>query len=802
MRLLFKGMQKASLVIGITLLVASGAKAQAPYLMNDEVDIRHDFRCFTNIYFLADELTDFDPATGKGTVRWQRAKYEVRKAFNNMLAVPTPTEGNEFPTGVYAVHPELPFSIDFVGPRTVRVRMNTASHSVPQPQSLMLVGEPPVDNSWKYSKTERGHVYTGQHGSITITQKPWHIEVRDAQGKLLTRTRHLNDNRNTLFPALPFSFVRRSSDYSRSMAATFSLFPGEKIFGMGESYGNFDKVGQRVVLWVDDPNGAETELMHKPIPFFMSNRGYGMFMHTSTPITCDVGVSFRESNALLIGDDELDLFIFIGEPKDILDSYTDLTGKSPMPPLWSFGLWMSRITYFSEAEGREVARLLRKHRIPSDAINFDTGWFEVDWQCDFEFAPSRFDNPRKMIADLRKDGFHVCLWQLPYFVPGNKLFKEIVDNGLMVRDAKGNVPFEDAIIDFSNPKAVEWYQSKIAGLLDLGVSAIKVDFGEAGPMNAIYHSGRTGFHEHNLYPLRYNKALADITFQRNKENIIWARSAWAGSQRYPMHWGGDAANSSIAMAASIRGGLSFGLSGFSFWSHDIGGFPSETPAELYLRWLPFGMLSSHSRSHGKPPKEPWYFGEEFMNEFRKGVELKYRLMPYVYAQAVESSSKGLPMLRALFVEFPNDPGSWKIDDQYLFGSDILVAPILEPYATSRNVYLPPGQWIDYQSGKVYSAGWHHIAVGEIKVVMLVREGAAIPHAKLAQSTKDIDWSEIDLVVYAKDATKALAKVALPQDNALKSLSLSTKGGRFVVDSNPFGRGVKFNVVRSTGYTHR
>ena len=246
-----------------------------------------------------------------------------------------------------------------------------------------------------------------------------------------------------------------------------------------------------------------------------------------------------------------------------------------------------------------------------------------------------------MIADLKKQGFHISLWQLPYFVPKNNLFNEIIEKGLYVKDANGNPPYEDATLDFSNPATVAWYQEKIAGLLKMGVGAIKVDFGEAAPQSGVYASGKTGFYEHNLYPLRYNKAVADITKQISGENIIWARSAWAGSQRYPLHWGGDAECTDNAMQSELRGGLSFGLSGFSFWSHDIGGFIEKSPEDLYRRWLPFGMLTSHSRCHGTPPKEPWEYGTAFNDYFRSVVELKYRLMPYIYAQAINCTETGV-----------------------------------------------------------------------------------------------------------------------------------------------------------------
>jgi alpha-D-xyloside xylohydrolase len=224
---------------------------------------------------------------------------------------------------------------------------------------MLVNGQTSVDKSWKYTLKDGNHVYTSESGSVIISADPWAVEFRDKNGKLLTKTNHRLDNSSTYTPILPFSFVRRASDYSRSFNAAFSLEPGEKIFGCGESFTGLNKRGQRVVLWTDDANGVQNEEMYKPIPFFMSSRGYGVFMHTSTPISCDFGAYFHGVNSLMIGDDNLDLFIFLGNPKEILNEYTDLTGKSPMPPLWSFGLWMSRITYFSQEEGIAVADNLR-----------------------------------------------------------------------------------------------------------------------------------------------------------------------------------------------------------------------------------------------------------------------------------------------------------------------------------------------------------------------------------------------------------------------------------------------------------
>ncbi|MBX3427217.1 MAG: DUF4968 domain-containing protein [Pirellulales bacterium] len=752
----------SSLAVAILFFLSPHAASGAsPAAAGGAIDASEDFRDPTAVHFVPAAVEALDLASGEGLLRWDRYVRRSNMSFGKVDVAYARADANEFPASEYQRDPSLPFSVTFVSPRAIRLRFATRADgpvgAEGDDQSLMLARPPARDASWTAIEQEDAFVFRSAAAEVRLRRNPWRIEIYDADGRLVTRTRTLDDPPTYSAP-VPFSFIRRSRDLGRSVAAALQLAPDEMLFGCGESFTRFNKRGQVVHLVTRDGMGAQSQRMYKPIPFFMSSRGYGMFVHTSAPTTCDFGHDFDEAAVVSTGDENLDLFVFVGTPKQILTEYTAVTGRSPTPPLWSFGLWMSRITYKSEAEVRAVAARLRKDRIPCDVIHLDTGWFETDWQCDYRFSPSRFDDPRQMIADLREQGFRISLWQLPYFTRKNSLYREIVENGYAVRGAGESVAALDAVLDFSNPGAVAWYRDKIAGLLKLGVGAVKVDFGEDAPLAGVYASGRTGWYEHNLYPLRYNKTVAELTRETTGESIIWARSAWAGSQRYPLHWGGDAENTDSAMAATLRAGLSLGLSGFSFWSHDAGGFVGRPDADLYRRWLAFGVLTSHTRCHGAPPREPWEYGAEFEDDFRRTVELRYKLMPYIAAQAEACSAAGHPMLRSLFFEFPEDPGSWTVDDQYFFGSELMVGPLFRSSDSGgkqtaaavnksdsqprRSMYLPPGDWVNVQTGESHQGGgWRTVAATPVPIALLIRAGASVPVIPVAQSTGEMDFAQ-------------------------------------------------------------
>jgi alpha-D-xyloside xylohydrolase len=727
-----------------------------PVFLNNPVDVSPDFHQLENDFFIPGAVKSFDKDSGKGSLEWIFHRWTKDWFFNKVDKHLQRQDDPQAPFQDYDTHPRCDFSISFINSRTIRLRMKTSPTPVVEHPSLMIEDRLPADDSWRAIEDESTVRYSGNEATVLLQKDFWKMEIQNPEGKPLIATQTRIGLQGMHAKALPFLFMRRHEDNARYISASFTLFPGERIYGCGESFTPLNKIGQKLVLFTSDAQSAASPEQYKPIPFFMSNRGYGVFIHASTPVTIDFGQAQAGTQTIYPGADELDLFFFVGTPVEILKEYTGITGRSPLPPLWSFGLWMSRFSYRSQEEVLMVANRLREMEIPCDVIHIDAGWFRKGINCDFEFSPGAFPDPTAMISELGEKGFKTSLWQIPYFTPLNPLFTEVVEKKLFVTDGNGNIPTEDAILDFSREEAITWYREKLETLFHMGIAAIKADFGEAAPVQGWYASGRSGWYEHNLYPLRYNKLVAEITRDITGETMIWARSAWAGSQRYPIHWGGDAEVSDTGMAGSLRGGLSLGLSGFSFWSHDIGGFSDSPKEELMLRWAFFGLLSSHSRVHGFPPREPWEFSLAFQEKFRRIVELKYRLMPYVYTQAALSCLAGLPLLRAMFLEYPDDPTAWMIEDQFLLGTDLLVAPLMEAGIKGRKIYLPPGAWVDYQTGKTYPGEkWLYLDTGPLPGILLVREGALIPQVPIAQSTSMIKWDQLSFIAFGNQHAKGI-----------------------------------------------
>ena len=632
-------------------------------------------------------------------------------------------------------HRNICVKITVCADHTVRVQA-AQGFSIPDRASEMLVDGWDSGTDFTVKETETELILSTAAMDVVITKDPWNLKMQDKTGKVFFNqytTCKTQDNAVMKYEQCPFGFLYDTKEEKTYAAEQIEFKTTEHFYGFGEKFTSLDKKGQNLTLWHTNALGCNTERTYKNIPFFMSSKGYGVFMHTSNAINCNMGEHLNKAYALMTTDDVIDYFVIYGPSmKEILPRYTDLTGKTPLPPKWSYGFWISKISYRSREEVETLAKRFRLEGIPCDVIHLDTDWYEYNWICDYKFSTTRFPNPEEMIQELGKQGFKITLWQMPYIENNkefpNAVYQEGFEKGYFAMRPDGQPDFEHGLIDVSNPEAVQWYQEKLLRpLLEMGVAAIKVDFGESAPPFYQY-AGQEGEKMHNLFPLLYNKAVFEITkkVRGEEEGIIWARSTWAGSQRYPVHWAGDPDVDFHALVSTIKAGLSFGLSGFPFWSHDIGGFNAPTSPEVYARWLQVGMFTSHSRAHGVKTREPWDFGEEVKEIAKSYIQLRYRLLPYIYSKSYECTKTSLPMVRALVLEYPEDENVAMIDDEYLFADSFLVAPIMDT-CCERKIYLPAGVWTDYWTGKQYQGEKWISYTADLKTLPLfLRENAIIP----------------------------------------------------------------------------
>ncbi|MBP1042279.1 alpha-xylosidase [Vagococcus sp. BWB3-3] len=486
------------------------------------------------------------------------------------------------------------------------------------------------------------------------------------------------------------------------MREQLSLGVDELLYGLGERFTPLIKNGQSVDSWNEDP-GTGSEQAYKNIPFYLSNKGYGILVNHPEKVSFELASENVSRAQFSVEGEVLEYLVIYGpSTKEILMKYTALTGKPALPPAWSFGLWLSTsfTTDYSEATVMSFIDEMQRRELPFEVFHFDTFWMkEFEW-CNFEWDDQQFPDPQGMLQRIHDKGVKICLWINPYIGQKSPLFNECRQKGYFLKRADGQVWQWDlwqggmGIIDFTNPAAKEWYQDHLRRLLAMGVDSFKTDFGERIPDNAVYFDQSDPKKAHNYYSYLYNEAVFEV-LEANKgknEAIVFARSASVGSQKFPVHWGGDNLSVYSSMAESLRGGLSFLLSGFGFWSHDIGGFEENATADIYKRWTQFGLLSTHSRYHGNIEyRVPWNYGEEAVAVTRQFSQLKNKLMPYLYREAVATSKTGVPMMRPIFMEFEEDPTTFYLDKQYFLGSALLVAPIFNETG-SVTYYLPKGKW--------------------------------------------------------------------------------------------------------------
>ena len=605
------------------------------------------------------------------------------------------------------------------------------------------------------------------------------------------------------------------------MREQLSLGVGEYIYGMGERFTPFIKNGQSVDIWNAD-GGTSTEQSYKNIPFYISNRGYGVFVNNPGKVSFEVGTEMVTKVEFSVPGESIDYFFFNGPTmKDVLSRYTDLTGKPSLPAPWTFGLWLSTsfTTNYDEETVNGFVDGMFERDIPLAVFHFDCFWMkEFSWS-DFIWDSRVFPDPEGMLARLKAKGLKICVWINSYIGQESALFDEGVEKGYFIKRPNGDVWQWDmwqpgmAIVDFTNPEACEWYAGKLEKLLDMGVDCFKTDFGERIPTEAVYYNGADPEKMHNYYTYLYNKTVYDLLVRKKgkEEAVLFARSATAGGQKFPVHWGGDCWSDYESMEESLRGGLSLTMSGFGYWSHDIGGFENTSTADVYKRWCAFGLLSSHSRLHGSTSyRVPWAYDEEAVDVVRFFTKLKAKLMPYLYRNAIETSKTGVPMMRSMVLEFTDDPNCAYLDKQYMYGDSLLVAPIFNDKSMA-NYYLPEGRWTNFFTGEVKEGNrWYKEEHGYLSIPLMVKPNSIIAVGKDCGPVYDYadnvtfmayelaDGSTVSTEVYSGSAKKAAA-ISITKESARVTIKAesekaykivlvnvkasSVEGAEFVIEGN-------------------
>ena len=621
-------------------------------------------------------------------------------------------------------NPQITVTYEAVAEGVIRVRIeNHRGTRTPQPRFEIAA----------YA-AYRGTVETVADGRTTLRAGDLELTIGEGEEWLA----EFSSAGRALTSSMPRSIAHViAPDGQRYMHEQLSLQPGESVYGLGERFGAFVKNGQSVDIWNED-GGTTSEQAYKNVPLYLTSRGYGVFVEDTGGVSFEVASEMTTRVQFSVEGQSLSYLLIDGPtPKDVLRRYTALTGRPPLVPEWSYGLWLSTsfTTDYDEATVMSFIDGMEERGIPLSVFHFDCFWMRGFTWTDFVWDPATFPDPEGLIRRLHERGLKVCVWINPYIAQKSALFDEGLEHGYLVRTADGNVWQTDlwqagmALVDFTNPEAASWYRGKLEGLLDIGVDCFKTDFGERIPVRDIaWHDGSDPEKMHNYYTHLFNRTAFDLLVERRGEGeaILFARSATAGGQQFPAHWGGDNDSSLPSMGETLRGGLSLALSGFGYWSHDIGGFEGAPDPTVFKRWLAFGLLSSHSRLHGSSSyRVPWAFDDEAVEVARRFTLLKQQLVPYLQEMAIAAHEQGTPILRPMVLEFPGDRTCHAIDTQYMLGDSLLVAPVFSPDGEVE-VYLPEGRWTSVFDGSVEEGGcWLRQQHGVMTLPLYVREGAEL-----------------------------------------------------------------------------
>ena len=618
-----------------------------------------------------------------------------------------------------------------------------------------------TDPRIQIEETDTELIYRSGRTSAVIDKRPasWGIRFLDGDREL-TETSCRN-----------MAYMQNRDTGKNYMAEQLALDVGESVYGFGERFTPFVKNGQVVDMWNED-GGTASEIAYKNIPFYISNKGYGVLVDNEGDVSFEIASEKVERLQFSAEGERLDYYVINGsDPKRTVSLYTELTGKPALPPAWSFGLWLttSFTTDYDEETTSGFIQGMADRDIPLHVFHFDCYWMEAWEWCNFTWDAKTFPESREMLKRYHDRGLKICVWINPYIGQKSPLFREGMEHGYLLKKSNGDVWQTDlwqagmGIVDFTNPAAVTWYQEKLKTLLDMGVDCFKTDFGERIPVREIaYFDGSDPVKMHNYYPFLYNQAVFEL-LERERgvgEAVLFARSAAVGGQQFPAHWGGDCFASYPSMAETLRAGLSLACAGFGFWSHDMGGFENTASADVYKRWCQFGMLSSHSRLHGSGSyRVPWLFDEEACDVLRKFVKAKCALMPYLYRQAVKAHEEGIPMMRPMFLEFPDDRTCEPLDRQYMLGDSLLVAPVFKESGEAE-YYLPEGTWYNLLTEAQAEGGrWHKERFDYFSLPLMLRPGSILAVGAHTERPDYAFYEGVKLLVYLpEDHGKAETEV--------------------------------------------
>lgn len=653
-----------------------------------------------------------------------------------------------------------------------------------------------------------GTAYKGPF--VEVRQANPHIEIRETANAVIYQSgstkavinkspdswgiRFLDGNReltNTGFRNM--ASITNNGLGKTYMVDALSIDVDEYIYGLGERFTPFVKNGQTVEMWNED-GGTSSEIAYKNIPFYITNKGYGVLLDNEGDASYEIASEKVERVQFSVEGERLDYYVINGHtPKGTIQKYTELTGKPALPPAWSFGLWLttSFTTDYDEKTVGGFIQGMEERDIPLHVFHFDCYWMEAYEWCNFTWDSKTFPNPKDMLRRYHDKGLKICVWINPYIGQKSPLFREGMENGYLLKKENGDIWQTDmwqagmGLVDFTNPAAAVWYQGKLKALLDMGVDCFKTDFGERIPVKGIgYYDGSDPVKMHNYYTFLYNKAVFELLVQERGEGdaVLFARSATAGGQQFPVHWGGDCSASYPSMAETLRSGLSLSCGGFGFWSHDVGGFENTATADIYKRWCQFGLLSTHSRLHGSSSyRVPWLFDEEACMVLEKFIKLKCSLMPYLYRQAVISHEKGIPVMRPMFVEFPGDRACETLDKQYMLGDLLLVAPIFKE-SGEVEYYVPEGKWYNILTDKTVEGGeWKKETYDYFHMPLLVRQNSILA---MGNNHRRPDYEYVEGVtlylILMEDGKMAYTEIPDLQGNSVMKVAARRDGNKIMV----------------------